>query len=128
MIRFLPALSAGLLTGLVISEGIAAGAGLFAPNVEVFSGLEAGQRLDDTAASILALSWLGGALCSAAMATAISGERSAGWLTGLLWLVPTTLIVVLAGLDDWMLLVASLSSLGGALVGTRLALRVVISD
>lgn len=126
--RFLLALVAGLLTGLVIAEGIAAGARLFAPDVEIFAGLEAGSGLGETAAAILALSWLGGAFVSAAMATAISRQRSAGWLTGLLWLLPTALIVILAGLVEWMLIVASFASLGGAFVGTRLAQRIALSD
>ncbi|NBD94905.1 MAG: hypothetical protein GVY11_00295 [Gammaproteobacteria bacterium] len=126
--RFLLALIAGMLTGLVIGEGIAAGARLFAPGVDVYSGLRAGTGLDEAVASILALSWLGGACVSAAMATAISRQRGAGWLIGLLWLMPAVLVVSLAGLAEWMLVVASLASLGGALVGTRVAERVGLSD
>ncbi|MEE4329494.1 MAG: hypothetical protein V2J10_01405 [Wenzhouxiangella sp.] len=123
--RFLIALVAGLLTGIVVSEGIVASAGLFAPDVRVFAGISAGPILDETAATILALSWLGGASVSAAMATAISRQRSAGWASGLLWLMSSVLVVVLAGMAEWVLLVASLASLGGAVVGTRLAQRII---
>ena len=126
--RFLLALIAGLLTGLVISEGFVVGADLFAPRIQVLAPLAAGNGLDDAAASIVALSWLSGAGAGAAMATAISRQRSAGWLIGLLWLIPTALAATLAGWADWMLVVAALSSLGGAALGTRLAGLVASSD
>lgn len=126
--RFLLALIAGLLTGLIISEGVLAGADLFAPRIQVLARITTGNGLDDAAASILALSWLSGAGAGAAMATAISRQRSAGWLIGLLWLIPTAVAATLAGWADWMLVVAALSSLGGAALGTRLAGLVAASD
>lgn len=125
--RIFKALAAGLAVGVILLEALRTAVQAFAPGHNLYDLAANAGAVPLTALLGLAGAWLLAGTFAGAMATAMAGNRLAGWLAGMLLCLPAGLILMLSGLEGSVVAIASLP-LVGAIAGSAIARRVVRRD
>lgn len=124
--RMLAGILAGLALGVVVMEAFLAGMTLLLPAFDP-------EGLFDPAAGPgwypgWCLAWLLAGAAGGSMATGVARRWPAGVLSGILLATAAILHAALSPLPDFLVIVLALLPLAGAVVGTRLAARLLARD